>query len=204
MLSTMPAQHPSSLNASVSSNLYPSLDNLPNEQLNPLDLSSHQLAQLLTNYRSCLAQIFANGYNYHSILPIHKSPVTWCSSFYGALVHTTRLLMVLEVIAAWEAHHCTNPSQGLHITAGFIHHLGLLLCLFEDWLDITKQDMEYCQAFIAYDSTNVLGQWSKSGHILVVNTSTQTSNLQSEVLLLGHGSPEDVHPTIDTQHGLLV
>jgi len=65
----------------------PLLDDLPEGQLIPLGLSLHQLTQMLMNYRSCLAQIFANGRDYHSIPPTHKSPVTWCSTFYGALVH---------------------------------------------------------------------------------------------------------------------
>jgi len=67
----------------------PSLDDLPDGWLTPLGLSPHQLAQMLMNYRSCLAQIFANGRDYHSIPPIHKSPVTWCSTFYSAPVHAT-------------------------------------------------------------------------------------------------------------------
>jgi len=89
----------------------PLLDNLPERWLTPLGLSPHQLAQMLMNYRSCLAQIFANGHNYHSIPPIHKSPVTWCSTFYSALVHAMQLIMVLEVIAAWEAHHCNTLAK---------------------------------------------------------------------------------------------
>ena len=153
----------------------PSLDDLPDGRLTPLGLSPHQLAQMLTNYRSCLAQIFANGRDYHSIPPIHKSPVTWCSTFYCALVHATRLLMAPEVIAAWEVHRRNNPGHGLRLTTGFIHHIGLLLRLFDDWLDVAEQDMQYCQAFIAFDSTDTLGRRSKTGYVLAVSTSAQTT-----------------------------
>jgi len=68
-------------------------------------------------------------------------------------------------------HHGTGGHSSL--TSGFIHHFGLLLHLFDDWLNIAKQDMQYCQAFIAFDSTDVLGWQSKTGHILVVNTLSQ-------------------------------
>jgi len=63
----------------------PSLDDLPEGKLTSHGLSPHQLAQLLTNYWGCLAQVFANGWDYHCIPPEHKSPVPWCSTFYGAL-----------------------------------------------------------------------------------------------------------------------
>jgi len=173
------------------------LDNLPKGWLTPLGLSPHQLSQMLMNYRSCLAQIFANGHNYHSIPPIHKSPVTWCSTFYSALVHAMQLIMVPEVIAAWEAHCRNNPGQGLHLTTSFIHHLGLLHHLFDDWLDVAKQDMQYCQAFITFDRYRcarmaIQNRTDSCGEYIGPN------NLQREVLLLGHQSSEDVQPTINS------
>jgi len=88
-------------------------------------------------------------------------------------VHAMCLLLVPDVIAAWETHCQNDPGHSLHLTTGFLHHLGLFLCLFEDWLDIADQDMEYCQAFIAYNKTDASGWQSKSGHIFAACTSAQ-------------------------------
>jgi len=48
--------------------------------------------------------------------------------------------------------------------------------LFNNWLvDVAKQDMEYCQALIAYDSTNASSWCSKSGHVLMVSMTAQST-----------------------------
>jgi len=54
--------------------------------------------------------------------------------------------------------------------AGFIHHVGMLTCIFDDWLDTAHQATNYCQAFVAF---NPAGTQSKSGHILALSASAK-------------------------------
>jgi len=116
-------------------------------------LSPQQLAQLLTNCCTCLAQVFDNHRDYQCIPPAINPHYMVFNHLWGTcpcctLHHATRRNCTLET------HCCSTPGHDLHLTLGFLHHMGLFLHIFDDWLNVSDQDMEY-QAFIAYDSTNI-------------------------------------------------
>jgi len=115
-----------------------SLDDLPDDYLPPQGLSAPQLVQLLINFNMCWAQVFANGRDYPNIPDAHQSPVPWCSFFYGGLVKAIKHLLLSEIIAVWDKHTRGSSGQGLRLTTGFLHYIGLLIRLFEDWLELAE------------------------------------------------------------------
>jgi len=143
-----------------------SLDILPDGVLSPLGLSAPELAQVITNFRVCFEHIYANGRDYPRLPEEHKSPVTWQGTFYGGLVAATRHLLSPSVVAAWEDHRRRASGHGFQLTVGFIHHLGLLMRLFQDWLRVAECDQEYCQPFIAFPPDDPSDLSSKTGYVL--------------------------------------
>jgi len=152
-----------------------SLEGQYNNVLSPQGLSAPHLAQVLINFWVCLKHIFANGHDYPDIPDIHQSPITWCSTFHGSLLHAIRHLLTADMVAAWTEHHKGPPGQGLHLTTGFLYYINLLIWLFEDWLVIAKCNGEYCQPFISFDSTDSSGGSHRTGHVLATDRSATRS-----------------------------
>jgi len=69
-------------------------------------------------------------------------------------------------VAAWEDHRRRASGHGFQLTVGFIHHLGLLMRLFQDWLCVAECDQEYCQPFIAFPPDDPSDLSSKTGYVL--------------------------------------
>jgi len=65
----------------------------------------------------------------------------------------------------------TDRAPLTNLTISFLHHLGILMCIFEDWLDIAKGNSQYCQPYIAFDPSAKHSINSKSGHVLVTSKS---------------------------------
>jgi len=146
-----------------------SLEGHPDNVLPPQGLLAPQVAQVLVNFCVCLEWIFTNGWDYPDILDIHQSPVTWCGTFHGGIIRAIRHLLTADTVAAW-AEHCNGPlGQGVRLTTGFLHYIGLLIGLFEDWLVIVERDGKYCQPFICYDSSNTSGRSHKMGYVFATN-----------------------------------
>jgi len=140
------------------------LDNV----LPPQGLSAPQVAQVLVNFRVCLKWIFANERDYLGIPDIHQSPITWCGTFHNGLLHTICHLLTADTVASWAEHCKALLGQGMHLTTGFLHYIGLLIWLFEDCLGITERDAKYCQPFICYDSSNSLDRLQKPDMCLLL------------------------------------
>jgi len=151
------------------------LEGHPNNMLSPQSLSTPQVAQILINFQTCFVQIFANGRDYPTLPDIHQSPATWCGTFHGGLLRAFNHLLTGNTVTAWAEHCWGPPGQGLHLTTGFFHYMGLLIWLFQDWLIIVECDAEYCQPFIAYDQSDPSRQSQKTGHILATNQSAMQS-----------------------------
>jgi len=152
-----------------------SLEGHYNNVLSPQGLSAPQLAQVLINFQVCLKRIFANGRDYPDIPDIHQSPITWCGTFHGGLLRVICHLLTADTVAVWAEHCKRPPGQGLHLTTGFLHYIGLLIQLFEDWLVIAEHDGEYCQPFNSFDSTDSSGGSHCTGHVLATDWSATRS-----------------------------
>jgi len=143
-----------------------SLEDHLDNALPPQGLSAPQVAQVLVNFRVCLEWIFANGWDYPDVPDIHQSPVTWCGTFHGSIIRVICHLLTADTVAAW-AKHCNGlPGQGVCLTTGFLHYIGLHIWLFEDWLVITERDAKYCQPFICYDSSDPRANCTRLGTCL--------------------------------------
>jgi len=59
-------------------------------------------------------------------------------------------------------------DQGLRLTVGLLHHIGLLIHLFDDWLNMANKDTKYCQPFMVFDPSDHSGQQHKTGHVLAI------------------------------------
>jgi len=82
-------------------------------------------------------------------------------------------LLLPETIAVWNEHRQSPSDQGRHLTVTFLHHLGMLMCIFEDWLDISKCNGQYCQPFIAFDLAAKNSTNTKTGYILATKKSAK-------------------------------
>jgi len=95
------------------------LEGQPDNVLSLQGLSAPQVAQVLVNFQVCLKQIFANGHNYPAMPNIHQSPMTWCGTFHGSILHAICQLLTSDIVVAW-AENCRGPlDQGLHLATGF-------------------------------------------------------------------------------------
>jgi len=114
-------------------------------QWSPLSqgLAAPQLAQVLVNYWACIKHIFANGYNYRNLPEIHQSPATWGGTFFRGLIMAIHYLTAPEMVAAWAKHHRAPPDQGQCLTMGFLHHVGLLIRIFDTWIDTAEHNSAY-------------------------------------------------------------
>jgi len=150
-----------------------SLDTHPEGHLLHDGLTSPQLAQVLINYQICFEQIFANCCNYTWIPQPHASPITWQGTYHGRLVLAICHLLLLETIAVWNEHRQSPSNQGRHLMVAFLHHLGMLMCIFEDWLNISKCDGQYCQPFIAFDPAAKNSTDTKTRYVLATKKSAE-------------------------------
>jgi len=150
-----------------------SLDSHPEGHLAPDGLTSPQLAQVLINYRICFEQIFANGRDYTRIPTTHALSTSWQGTYHGGLVLAICHLLLPTTIAVWNEHRQSISDQGRRLTVGFIHHIGMLLRIFEDWLDSAECDGQYCQPFIAFDPVVTHRTDSKSGYVVAMSKSAQ-------------------------------
>jgi len=91
--------------------------------------------------------------------------------FYGGVLITIQYLQHPDTITVWGEHCHAKAGQGLQLTIGLIHHIGLLICLFDDWLDAAEKDPKYCQPFMVFKLLDNSGQQSKWGHVLAVKRS---------------------------------
>jgi len=80
-------------------------------------------------------------------------------------------LLMANTVAVWTGHCHGPPGQGLHLRMGFLHYIGLLIWIFEDWLVIAKHNAEYCQPFIIFNKSDLSSQAHKTGHVFAIDQS---------------------------------
>jgi len=146
-----------------------SVANLPDGYILPNGLTAPQLAQVLINYHACFEQVFANGHDYTKIPTNHTSPITWQGAYHGGLIIAICYLMLPDTIMVWNEHRQGPTDQGHRLTIGFLHHMGVLMRIFEDWLDIAEQEQQYCQPFIAFDPAIKARDIGKTGYVLAMS-----------------------------------
>jgi len=66
-------------------------------------------------------------------------------------------------------------DQGRHLTVGYLHHIGLLMRIFEDWINTAEHDGKYCQPFIAFDPASNEIMESKTGYVLATKKSADNT-----------------------------
>jgi len=162
-------------------------------------LTVHQLAQLLTNYRVCYEHIFANCRDYPHLPPPHLSPTTWHGTFFGGIVQAIQHLLAPDIATAWVDHGQGPVGQGHQLTIGFLHQMGLLPCIFKDWLDAAIQDREYCQPYHVRDpdkSKLDILENTCSGHIMAIKKSA-TAHFKDDFLEWATWQP-----VVHTQRGI--
>jgi len=84
-----------------------------------------------------------------------------------------RYLIAPEMVAAWAEHCREPPGQGQRLTAGFLHHVGMLIRTFDLWIDTAERDSQYCQPVTAVDPDDPTGLTTKQGHVFAVYKSEE-------------------------------